>query len=114
VLTRAANVTNVAVQDLCPTETVDHFGMAYDNAAWLIGLDALTHPGPAKLDRVSTTTCGQPFMPAVDPTMFATNAAMAMSVTARSSAAATQLPAEPELACYARPESCIEAPVGDR
>jgi len=97
----ASNVTNVAVQDLCPTETVDHFGMAYDNAAWLIAFDALTHTGPAKVARVSTATCGNPFMPSVDPIMFAVNAAMAMSVTVQSSAAATQLPAEPKLKCYA-------------
>ena len=96
-----ANVTNVAVQDLCPTETVDHFGMAYDNAAWLIGLDALTHAGPARLSRVSRATCGRPFMPSVDPATFAVNAAMALSVTARSSASATQLAAEPKLKCYA-------------
>ena len=96
-----ANVTNVAVQDLCPTETVEHFGMAYDNAAWLIGLDALTHAGPAKLGRVSRATCGRPFMPSVDPLTFVVNAAMAMSITAQSSANATQLPAEPKLKCYA-------------
>jgi triacylglycerol lipase len=46
-----------AMVDVCPTEVVDHFGMAYDNAAWLIGLDALTHAGPARLARVSTATC---------------------------------------------------------
>ena len=96
-----SNVTNVAVQDLCPTETVEHSGMAYDNAAWLFGLDALTHTGPAKLSRVSTATCGNPFMPSIDLLMFAVNAAMAMSVTAQSTAAATQLPAEPKLKCYA-------------
>ena len=40
-------------------------------------------------------------MPSIDPLMFAVNAAMAMSVTVQSSAAATQLPAEPKLKCYA-------------
>lgn len=101
-LTPGANVTNVAVQDLCPTETVDHFGMAYDNAAWLIATDALNHAGPAKLSRISRATCGQPFMPAVDPVAFPANAAMAMLQTARSSATSPTVKAEPALRPYAR------------
>jgi triacylglycerol esterase/lipase EstA (alpha/beta hydrolase family) len=97
----AGNVGNVAVQQLCPAETVEHFGMAYDNAAWLLGMDALTHPGPAILPRVSTATCGWPFMPAVNPLTFPTNAAAALAQTVTSTAAATILPAEPVLRCYA-------------
>lgn len=99
-LTPGPNVTNVAVQDLCPTETVDHFGMAYDNAAWLIGLDALSHPGTAMLSRIQTTTCGQALMPSVDPVTFPVNTAAAMDQTATSSAEAPNLPAEPPLRCY--------------
>ena len=101
-LTPGPHVTNVAVQDVCPTETVDHFGMAYDNAAWLIGLDALTHPGPAVPDRVDRSTCGRPFMPAVDPASFPANVATALSQTARSSATSPTTDAEPPLRSYAR------------
>jgi triacylglycerol esterase/lipase EstA (alpha/beta hydrolase family) len=97
----AGNVRNVAVQELCPTETVEHFGMAYDNAAWLLGMDALTHPGPASLSRVSAATCGWPLMPAVNPLTFPTDAAAALAQTGASMASATQLPAEPALRCYA-------------
>jgi len=96
-----SNVRNIAVQELCPTETVEHFGMAYDNAAWLLGRDALTHPGPASLSRISTATCGWPFMPAVNPLTFPTDAAAALAQTASSMASATQLPSEPALRCYA-------------
>jgi pimeloyl-ACP methyl ester carboxylesterase len=94
------NTTNVTVQRLCPTETVDHFGMAYDNAAYRIGMDAITHVGPAKLGRIHTTSCGRPFMHAVDPALFPANAAGALAQTATSSARAEQLPAEPRLRCY--------------
>jgi triacylglycerol esterase/lipase EstA (alpha/beta hydrolase family) len=97
----ASNVRNIAVQELCPTETVEHFGMAYDNAAWLLGMDALTHAGPANLARVSTATCGWPLMPAVNPLTFSTDAAAALAQTGTSMASATQLPAEPALRCYA-------------
>jgi pimeloyl-ACP methyl ester carboxylesterase len=96
----AGNVSNLAVQELCPAETVDHFGMAYDNAAYLLGIDALTHPGPAVLGRVSTATCGRPYMPAVNPLTFPTDTTGALAQTGTSSATASQLPAEPPLRCY--------------
>jgi triacylglycerol esterase/lipase EstA (alpha/beta hydrolase family) len=102
-LTEGPNVTNVSVQELCPTETVDHFAMAYSNAAWLIGLDALTHRGPAVLDRVDASTCGAPYMPGVDPAAFPTNVAAALEQTASSSASAPMYAQEPRLRCYARP-----------
>lgn len=98
----ADNVTNVTVQDLCPTETVEHFGMAYDNAAWLLGNDALTHTGPTTLSRVDPATCGNPLMPSVNPATFALYASAAMAETRQNSADAESLPAEPELRSYAR------------
>lgn len=101
-LTPGTNVTNVAVQDVCPTETVDHFGMAYDNAAWLIALDALTHRGPARPSRVDRTTCGQPLMPGVDPATFPVDVATALAQTAQSSATSPTTDAEPRLRSYAR------------
>jgi triacylglycerol lipase len=101
-LTPGPNVTNVAVQDLCPSEVVDHFGMAYDNAAWLIGLDALTHRGPAVLARIPTATCGQLLMPGVDPTTFAANTAAALAQTAASTATSPTTASEPPLRSYAR------------
>jgi triacylglycerol lipase len=96
-LPAASNVSNVAVQELCPTETVEHFGMAYDNAAWLIGMDALRHPGPARLSRVSRATCGWPLMPAVDPIRFPSNASAALVQSAKSMLTTPQLTAEPPL-----------------
>ena len=87
-----------------PTETVDHFAMAYSNAAWLIGLDALTHIGAAaSLERVDASTCGAPYMPGVDPVAFPENVAAALAQTASSSATAPQYPTEPRVRCYARP-----------
>lgn len=95
-------VTNLSVQQVCPGEVVDHFGMSYDNAAWLAGLDALTHRGPARLQRIDRATCGRLLMPGVDPASFPAEAALALAQTATSSATAEQLTAEPPLAPYAR------------
>ena len=96
-----------ALRATCPTEFVEHFGMAYDNAAWLVGIDALTHTGPAKLSRINRSTCEIPTMPSVDPSTFAPNtvaalAVTALAVTARNSAVAKNLPTEPALRSYAR------------
>ena len=96
-----SNVTNITVQKLCPLEVVEHFGMAHDRAAWLIGLDALTHPGPAVLSRVPRQ-CGNPLMPGVQPASFPTNAGAAVLQTVRAIATARLLPKEPELREYAR------------
>ena len=73
------------------------------DAAWLLGLDALRHTGPAVLDRVDDSTCGAPFMPGVDPAAFPRNVAAALAQTASSSASAPKYPKEPRLRCYARP-----------
>ena len=98
----AANVTNTTAQDICPLELVEHFGMAYDNAAWLVGIDALTHAGPALLSGVPRNTCGVPTMPSVDLATFGLNSAAAMAVTARNSASAKSVPVEPALRPYAQ------------
>ncbi|WP_229073364.1 triacylglycerol lipase [Actinoplanes sp. DH11] len=100
-LPAAPNVSNIEVNRICPAETVEHFGLAYDNAAYLIGIDALTHPGPAQPARVRAERCGPPLMPAVDPVAFPANAAAALVQSASAMVTARQLPAEPPLRCYA-------------
>ncbi|MEU4560962.1 lipase [Actinoplanes sp. NPDC023936] len=101
VLPAGANVSNIEVNRICPGETVEHFGLAYDNAAYLIGMDALTHPGPAQPARIGAGRCGPPLMPAVDPATFPTRAAAALVQSANAMVTAQQLTAEPPLRCYA-------------
>jgi triacylglycerol lipase len=105
-LPAAPNVGNVEIGTVCPGELTEHFGLAYDNAAYLIGMDALTHPGPAKPDRIRGDRCGPPLMPAVDPVAFPSNAAAALVQSASAMVAAKELPAEPPLRCYAD-RTCI-------
>ena len=41
-------VTNVAIQSVCPNDATEHIGIGiYDNTAYQLALDALSHPGPA-------------------------------------------------------------------
>lgn len=44
---------NIATQDVCITNVADHFqAISYDPIPYAIALDALQHPGTAKLDRL--------------------------------------------------------------
>ena len=42
-----ADVTNLALQDLCPNDTSEHLRIPYDPPAIAVTLDALGHAGPA-------------------------------------------------------------------
>lgn len=61
-------VTNVAIQDVCPLALSDHLAIGTtDPAAAALALDALTHDGPADPERVDPLVCLQPVQPGVDP-----------------------------------------------
>ncbi|MBF6455326.1 esterase/lipase family protein [Nocardia cyriacigeorgica] len=96
------NVTNVSVQNLCPGRLVEHFGMAYDNTAFELALDALTHNGTARPERVGAAGCGAMLMPGVDPAGFVQNSAMALNVSVQSTLSAPRLSEEPPVMPYAR------------
>jgi triacylglycerol esterase/lipase EstA (alpha/beta hydrolase family) len=92
-------IANVATQEICPADTAEHLGVGtYDNVAYSLAIDALTHNGPAKKSRIPLTVCAQPFQPGVNPATFATDAGGA--AVALESSSYTKIPAEPKLACY--------------
>ncbi len=66
--TGGGQITNVATQDVCPTDPYEHLGIGTeDPVAYALAVDALTHPGPASPGRISPTVCTQAMMPGVDP-----------------------------------------------
>ncbi|HTU97368.1 MAG TPA: hypothetical protein VMF14_16085 [Solirubrobacteraceae bacterium] len=94
-------ITNVAIQSVCPADATEHLGIGiYDNTAYQLALDALTHPGPADPSRVSWTVCLTPLMPGIDPTTFAADYANTLASVASTVATAPRTTAEPPLACY--------------
>ena len=94
-------ITNVAIQSVCPGDVTEHLGVGiYDNTAYRIALDALTHPGPADPSRVAPTACLTPLMPGIDPGTFATDYAGTLASVAGTVAAAPRTSSEPPLACY--------------
>ncbi|HEY6525431.1 MAG TPA: hypothetical protein VIY10_16725 [Solirubrobacteraceae bacterium] len=94
-------ITNVAIQSVCPADLTEHLGIGiYDNTAYQLALDALTHPGPADPSRVAATTCLSPLMPGIDPSTFAADYANTLASVASTVATSPQTTAEPPLACY--------------
>ncbi|WP_280236175.1 esterase/lipase family protein [Nocardia cyriacigeorgica] len=101
-LPSAPNVTNTAVQDLCPGRLVEHFGMAYDNTAFQLAIDAFTHDGPADPARVGGPSCADLLMPGVDPAAFVQNSALALNESITWTFSAPTLTEEPPVQSYAR------------
>jgi hypothetical protein len=94
-------ITNVPIQQVCPTDVTEHIGIGiYDDTAYAIALDALTHPGPADPARVSRTACLDPLMPGIDPASFPANYAATLGAVATTLASYPRVSAEPPLACY--------------
>ena len=94
-------IADVAIQSVCPADLTEHLGIGiYDNTAYALALDALTHPGPADPARVAATTCLSPLMPGIDPHTFAANYAQTVASVAATVASAPRTSAEPPLACY--------------
>ncbi len=94
-------VTNIAIQSVCPADVTEHLGVGiYDNTAYTLALDALTHPGPASASRVPATTCLSPLMPGIDPGTFAADYAHTVDSVASTVATSPRTTSEPPLACY--------------
>ena len=101
-LAGGSNVTNVAVQEVCPGHVADHLAMgSYDPVAWAIALDALDNPGPADPSRLDpVATCAAAFMPGVDPATFATDYGGMLMVIGGANANSARPTQEPPLKCY--------------
>jgi hypothetical protein len=94
-------ITNVAIQDVCPADPSEHLAIGtYDNTAYALAIDALTHRGPADPERVALSTCAHPLMPGVRPSSFAADYARELAYIGKVIATSPRVPREPALACY--------------
>lgn len=102
-LPEPGDVSNVAIQDVCPADVSEHLGIGtYDNVAYALAVDALTHPGPADPTRLDAgAVCSRELMPGVDPETFTADFISTGAYVVEAIARAPELPAEPPLACYA-------------
>lgn len=102
--------TNVPIQHVCPTDLTEHLGVGiYDNTAYALALDALTHAGPVVPSRVSPTVCLNPFMPGIDAATFPANYAATLGTVSTTLAAYPRTSAEPPLACYTATAGCRQS-----
>ena len=94
-------ITNVAIQQVCLTDPTEHLGIGtYDNTAYAIAMEALTHGGPADPSLVSRSVCLDPLMPGVDPLTLAIDMARLGTLVATTLATYPHSATEPPLACY--------------
>lgn len=103
-------ITNVAVQDVCPLDPSEHLATGiYDNTAFALGMDALTHDGPADPARIDRrSVCADNVMPAIDRTTFLADFGQAGWVLGDSLLTSPHVRAEPPLKCYVR-DTCPPA-----
>lgn len=96
------DITNVALQDVCPTGvTSEHLAVGtYDPVAYALAMDALDHDGPAEPGRIDPAVCARLFMPGVDPVAFPGNYAALVATIAQQLALHPKVAAEPELRSY--------------
>jgi hypothetical protein len=96
-------IANVAIQEVCPLDTAEHLAVGtYDNTAYRLAIDALTHRGPAKPGRVAVSVCRQPFMPGVDRSTFLRDYRRELAHIGRVIASSPTVAREPPLACYTK------------
>lgn len=69
-------VANLRIQDRCPLAISDHITIGtIDPVAEAYAMDALDHPGPAALSRISPAVCLRPLMSGADPLTVTTDVA---------------------------------------
>jgi hypothetical protein len=94
-------ITNVAIQDVCPADPSEHLAIGtYDNTAYALAIDALTHRGPANPERVAASTCDHPLMPGVRPSSLVADYAHELAYIGNVIATSPRVASEPPLACY--------------
>jgi len=113
--TGAGQITNVATQDICPTDVDEHLLVGtVDPTTYALVMDALTHAGPADPHRIGTASCSQLFMPYVDPAsvdtylqpLSALPSLVSTSLPMITFSGAPMLKREPPLRCYTYAAGC--------
>lgn len=94
-------ITNVALQDICPTNVTEHLGIGtIDATASALAFDALDHDGPAFPARIDRGVCTQPLAPGVDPVTGPARFAATSAQVTRELSLAPRVSREPALRCY--------------
>jgi hypothetical protein len=107
--TGKGRIANVATQDICPPDLREHNLLGtVDPVAYALGVDALTHRGPAHSTRIPRSVCNEAYPPDVDPlnvgiylqVLQSLPGLLTVALPGVNLAGVQELPAEPKLACY--------------
>jgi triacylglycerol esterase/lipase EstA (alpha/beta hydrolase family) len=98
----APNVSNVAVQSICPGRYVNHAGLLADAVVFALVIDALDHNGPVDPAWVPASVCAEQFIPGVSPAAALTGNALVYVDAARAFESHPGVRQEPPLAPYAK------------
>lgn len=111
----ASHVTNVAVQEICPGQTVNHITLAASNpVAAALTLDAIAHRGPGSPARIGTAACSAPVfsMPGIEESTSLAGLQAAGIQVGTELATAPKTYGPPQLPCYVfeapKPGTCEE------
>ena len=58
--------TNILIQSVCPGREVSHIGTGLDSVTQAAIVDAITHPGPARVSRLPADVCSHLYGPGYD------------------------------------------------
>ena len=98
---KRGKIANVAIQQVCPNDTSEHLAIgSYDNTAYQLAIDALTHRGPADPTRVDASVCANPFMPGVDRSTFVSDYTHELAYIGNVIRTYPTVSREPPLDCY--------------
>jgi len=113
--TGAGRITNVATQDICPTDTYEHLDVGtIDPVTYALVMDALNHDGPAEPARINRSVCQSVYQPGVDPSSANTYEQVLMSAPGLLAVGtpfvnfvgAPEVKSEPKLRCYTLASGC--------
>ncbi len=101
--TGRGQITNVALQQICPAHVADHLLIGTsDPVAYALVMDALNHPGPAVPSRIHRSVCGRLLQPGVNPGTFVTDFGKAVAFLTRVLLTSPRYLKPPPLKAYAR------------
>jgi hypothetical protein len=113
--TGKGRITNVATQDVCPSDVDEHLMVGtVDPVTYALVMDALTHRGPARPERVGPAVCSRVYQPGVDPAraqmyldiLGAAPGLLAVNVPEVNVVGAPEVAREPRLRCYVFAAGC--------
>lgn len=113
--TGAGAITNVATQDLCPSDSYEHnFMGTVDPVTYALVMDALSHRGPAVPSHVPVSVCTAVYQPGIDPAnpqnylqpVQLLPAIVSIVIPGFNVVGAPETPSEPPLRCYVLARGC--------